>query len=91
MKRDQTMETTTVPMRKFEVQDDTGRRYNVTRYVWMVNIAPEGEATKVWRETGELFMTDNGDFLRVLPDGRFEVEGTGTLVRSVRSEASGSH
>ena len=85
------METTTVPMRKFEVQDDSGRRYNVTRYVWMVNVAPEGETTKVWRETGELFMTDNGDFLRVLPDGRFEVEGTGTLVRSVRPEATGSH
>jgi hypothetical protein len=85
------METTTVPMRQFEVQDDTGRRYRVTRYVWLVNIAPEGEATKVWRETGELFMTDNGGFLERQPDGSYEVDGTKTIVRAVRSEASGSH
>jgi hypothetical protein len=85
------METTTVPMRKFEVQDDTGRRYRVTRYVWMVNVAPESESTKIWRETGELFMTDNGGFLELHPDGSYEVDGTKTIVRAVRSEANGSH
>jgi hypothetical protein len=79
----QDIETATVPMRQFEVEDESGRRYRVTRYVWLVNTAAEGQ-TKLWRETGELFLTENGGCLGVLGPDRFEIEGTETVVTTCK-------
>ena len=77
------LEATTVPMRQFEVEDSNGRRYRVTRYVWLVNTAAEG-APKLWRETGELFLTDTGGCLDVVGPDKFEIDGTETIVTTCK-------
>ena len=80
------METATVPMRRFEVEDASGRRYHVTRYVWLENAA-EGDAPRLWRETREVFLTDTGGWLEPLEpreEGRFEIDGTETIVTTCK-------
>lgn len=79
----QAIETATVPMRQFEVEDENGRRFRVTRYVWLLNMAAEGQP-KLWRETGELLLTENGGCLQVLAPDRFEIEGTETIVTTCK-------
>ena len=77
------LEATTVPMRQFEVEDANGRRYRVTRYVWLVNTAA-ADQPKLWRETGELFLTDNGACLDSIGPDQFEIEGTETVVTACK-------
>ena len=80
------MEMATVPMRQFEVEDATGRRYRVTRYVWLANTAADGEP-KLWREIREAFLTDTGGWLEPLEpreEGRYEIEGTETIVTACK-------
>lgn len=80
------METATVPMRRFEVEDEAGRRYHVTRYVWLENTAADDEP-KLWRETREIFLTDTGGWLEPVgppEEGRFEIDGTETVVTTCK-------
>lgn len=74
--------TKTIPDRVFQVKDAGGRTYRVTRYAWLDNVAEEGRPEE-WRETWHLLMTDNGGYLDPLEDGRYVVDGTGTLVEAV--------
>jgi len=83
------MQNVTVPMAHFEVQDASGRRYRVTRYVWLVGVG-EGKE-RLWREHAELLMTDQGGYVHPLPDGRFEIDGTETVVERAVSFTSLSH
>jgi len=80
------LEAITVPMRRFEVEDANGRRYRITRYVWLVNTAAEGKP-KLWRETGELFLTETGGSLEVIGPDKFEIEGTETIVTTCKWSA----
>jgi len=63
--------------RQFEVEDERGRTYGVTRYVW------EEERDGRWVELFDLHLTVTGGHLEPLPDGSFLVDGTGTHVRVV--------
>lgn len=76
-------EMATVPMRQFEVEDGNGRRYRVTRYVWLANTAGEGQP-KLWRELREVFLTDTGGWLEPLGDDRYEIDGTETIVTACK-------
>lgn len=73
------IEVATVPMRQFEVEDASGRRYRVTRYVWLENTAGEGES-RLWRETKEVYLTDTGGWLEPLGERCFAIDGTETIV-----------
>ncbi|MDB5827954.1 MAG: hypothetical protein JWQ73_2174 [Variovorax sp.] len=79
--------TKTVPDRVFQVKDGSGRTYRVTRYAWLDNVADEGHPED-WRETWCLLMTDNGGYLDPVGEGRYVVDGTGTLVESVQAAES---
>jgi len=75
--------TKTIPDRVFHVKDAGGRTYRVTRYAWLDNVAKAGQPEE-WRETWHLLMTDNGGYLDPLDDdGRYVVDGTGTLVERI--------
>lgn len=82
------METRTIADRVFHVADDTGRTYRVTRYAWLDNVAAEGRPED-WQEIAHLLMTEYGGILDPDPagPGRFVVDGTGTLVRTVNEGA----
>ncbi|VTU32075.1 hypothetical protein H6CHR_03728 [Variovorax sp. PBL-H6] len=74
--------TKTIPERVFQVKDAGGRAYRVTRYAWLDNVAAEGRPEE-WKETWHLLMTENGGFLDPVGEGRYVVDGTGTVVESV--------
>lgn len=77
----------TIPERVFQVKDAKGRQYKVTRYAWMESEA-DGAPASQWRETWHLLMTENGGFLDPVGDGRYVIDGTGTLVEPVEGEAA---
>ena len=72
----------TIPERVFQVKDASGRQYKVTRYAWMESEADEA-ASAQWRETWHLLMTENGGFLDPVGDGRYVIDGTGTVVEPI--------
>jgi hypothetical protein len=74
--------TKTIPERVFQVKDAGGRTYRVIRYAWLDNVAAEGRPEE-WKETWHLLMTENGGFLDPVGEGRYVVDGTGTVVESV--------
>ena len=77
----------TIPERVFQVKDASGRQYKVTRYAWMESEADEA-ASAQWRETWHLLMTENGGFLDPVGDGRYVIDGTGTVVEPVEGETA---
>ena len=81
------MLTKTIPERVFQVKDASGRQYKVTRYAWMESEADEA-ASAQWRETWHLLMTENGGFLDPVGDGRYVIDGTGTVVEPIEGETA---
>lgn len=77
----------TIPERVFKVKDAHGRQYKVTRYAWMESEADDVPVSQ-WRETWHLLMTENGGFLDPLGDGRYVIDGTGTLVEPIEGETT---
>lgn len=77
----------TIPERVFQVKDASGRQYKVTRYAWMESEADEA-ASAQWRETWHLLMTENGGFLDPVGDGRYVIDGTGTVVEPIEDETA---
>ncbi|RZA13961.1 MAG: hypothetical protein EOP93_19420 [Lysobacteraceae bacterium] len=77
----------TIPERVFQVKDASGRQYKVTRYAWMESEADEA-ASAQWRETWHLLMTENGGFLDPVGDGRYVIDGTGTVVEPIEGETA---
>jgi hypothetical protein len=77
----------TIPERVFQVKDASGRRYKVTRYAWLESEADEAQSAQ-WHETWHLLMTENGGFLDPVGDGRYVIDGTGTLVEPVDGETA---
>ena len=77
----------TIPERVFQVKDASGRQYKVTRYAWMESEADEA-ASAQWRETWHLLMTENGWFLDPVGDGRYVIDGTGTVVEPIEGETA---
>lgn len=77
----------TIPERVFQVKDASGRQYKVTRYAWMESEANEA-ASAQWRETWHLLMTENGGFLDPVGDGRYVIDGTGTVVEPIEGETA---
>jgi hypothetical protein len=67
----------TLAERQFDVADSRGRIYRVTRYVW------QADAGNGWTEADEMLLTVNGGVLDRLGEGRFCIDGTGTLVELV--------
>lgn len=81
------MQTKTIPDRIFQVKDARGRAYRVTRYAWLENTAAEG-APEAWQEFWHLLLTENGGILDPIGEGRWVVDGTGTLVEAVEPQAA---
>ena len=79
------MLTKTIPDRVFHVKDARGRTYKVTRYAWLNNVSAEDQPEE-WHESWHLLMTENGGFLDPMEDGRYCVDGTGTLVEVVEGD-----
>lgn len=77
----------TIPERVFQVKDASGRRYKVTRYAWLESESDEAQSAQ-WHETWHLLMTENGGFLDPVGDGRYVIDGTGTLVEPVEGETA---
>ena len=77
----------TIPERVCQVKDASGRQYKVTRYAWMESEADEA-ASAQWRETWHLLMTENGGFLDPVGDGRYVIDGTGTVVEPIEGETA---
>jgi hypothetical protein len=77
----------TISERVFQVKDASGRQYKVTRYAWMESEADEA-ASAQWRETWHLLMTENGGFLDPVGDGRYVIDGTGTVVEPIEDETA---
>ena len=77
----------TIPERVFQVKDASGRQYKVTRYAWMESEADEA-ASAQWRETWHLLMTENRGFLDPVGDGRYVIDGTGTVVEPIEGETA---
>ncbi|MGE0097435.1 MAG: hypothetical protein AB7S86_03715 [Hydrogenophaga sp.] len=75
----------TIPERVFQVKDASGRQYKVTRYAWLESETDETSATQ-WHETWHLLMTENGGFLDPVGDGRYVIDGTGTVVEPVDAQ-----
>ena len=69
------------------MKDASGRQYKVTRYAWMESEADEA-ASAQWRETWHLLMTENGGFLDPVGDGRYVIDGTGTVVEPIEGETA---
>jgi len=77
----------TIPERVFQVKDASGRQYKVTRYAWMES-ETDGASSAQWRETWHLLMTENGGFLDPVGDGRYVIDGTGTVVEPIEGETA---
>jgi len=77
----------TIPERVFQVKDASGRQYKVTRYAWMESETDEATSAR-WHETWHLLMTENGGFLDPVGDGRYVIDGTGTVVEPVEGEST---
>ncbi|MCW5653191.1 hypothetical protein [Hydrogenophaga sp.] len=80
----------TIPAHVFHVQDAGGRRYKVTRYAWLENLAAEGQPEK-WNEFWHLLLTENGGIVDPVEDDErhFVIDGTGTEVALVEGETAG--